>query len=314
MDPRPTHCSVSPVLDRALGAWLGFAAGDALGATVEFMTAREIAAQHGVHRDITGGGWLKLKPGQVTDDTQMCLSLGESILANGGWNLRAAADSFAAWLRTKPPDVGNTCRRGIQRYIATGDPQTPYNEGDAGNGACMRNLPVALAFLDDDGGFARATLDQARITHNHPLSDAACLALGRMTRRLVRGEGRDACRADAEDLVGGYPKFRFDPYRGRASAYVVDTVQTVLHHFFTVDSFEECVVQTVNRGDDADTTGALAGMLAGALHGAGAIPERWLRRIDPAVVAAIRLQTEGLVALSGIRGVVDHGPAARASD
>lgn len=287
------------VLDRALGAYLGFAAGDALGATVEFMTAAEIAAQHGVHRDITGGGWLRLAPGQVTDDTQMCLALGGAILASGGWNLKAAADAFAAWLRSRPPDVGNTCRRGIQRYLATGEPRTPPNEGDAGNGALMRNLPVALAFLRDEPGFERATLEQARITHNHPLSDAACLALGRMTRRLVLGEGREACRPEAEALVRAQPKFRFDPWPGRASGYVVDTVQTVLHHFFGCDSFEECVVRTVNRGDDADTTGALAGMLSGALHGAQAMPRRWLRQLDPGVVAEIRRQTAELVVLAG---------------
>ncbi|HEX9180102.1 MAG TPA: ADP-ribosyl-[dinitrogen reductase] hydrolase [Burkholderiales bacterium] len=287
------------IRDRALGAYLGFAAGDALGATVEFMTAREIAAHHGVHRDITGGGWLRLAPGQVTDDTQMALALGSAILASGGWNLRAAADAFAAWLRTRPPDVGNTCRRGIQRYVATGEPQTPVNEGDAGNGALMRNLPVCLAFLRDDAGFERATLEQARITHNHPLSDAACLALGRMTRRLVLGEGRDACREEAEALVRAQPKFRFDPYPGRASGYVVDTVQTVLHHFFSCESLEECVVETVNRGDDADTTGALAGMLAGALHGAQAVPGRWRRRLDPGVVEEIRRQGDGLLALPG---------------
>jgi ADP-ribosyl-[dinitrogen reductase] hydrolase len=288
------------VQDRALGAYLGFAAGDALGATVEFMTAREIAARHGVHREITGGGWLNLAPGQVTDDTQMSLALGVAILASGGWDLKAAADAFAAWLRTRPRDVGNTCRRGIQRYLATGELQGLQHEGDAGNGAVMRNLPVALAFLRDDAGFERATLEQAHITHNHPLSDAACLALGRMTRRLVLGEGRQACREEAEALVRGQPKFRFDPYPARASGYVVDTVQTVLHHFFACDTLEECVVRTVNRGDDADTTGALAGMLAGALHGVEAIPKRWLKALDPAAAAEIRRQTPGLLALAGL--------------
>ncbi len=88
--------------DRALGAYLGVAIGDALGATVEFMTPREIAHRYGVHDKIIGGGWLKLKAGQITDDTEMSLALGKAIVENGGWNLQAVAESFAAWLRKRP--------------------------------------------------------------------------------------------------------------------------------------------------------------------------------------------------------------------
>ena len=133
------------VEDRAMAAFLGFAAGDALGATVEFMTKKEIAAEYGVHREITGGGWLRLKPGQVTDDTQMALALGRSILRCGELDLRDVCDEFAAWLKSGPIDVGNTCRRGIRRYITQGTVQGQFSEGDAGNGAAMRILPVALA-------------------------------------------------------------------------------------------------------------------------------------------------------------------------
>src|ERR1035441_7052269 len=86
------------LLDRALGSFLGLAVGDALGATVEFMTAREIAARYKIHKDIIGGGWLHLKPGQVTDDTEMALALGSAVLASGGWNARAIADAFLAWM------------------------------------------------------------------------------------------------------------------------------------------------------------------------------------------------------------------------
>ena len=80
---------------RALGAYLGLAIGDALGATVEFMTPREIQDTYGMHRKIIGGGWLKLKPGQVTDDTGMSLALGDAIISTNGFNTKAAADAFA---------------------------------------------------------------------------------------------------------------------------------------------------------------------------------------------------------------------------
>ncbi len=284
--------------NRALAAYLGFAVGDALGATVEFMTAGEIAAKHGVLRDIVGGGWLRLSPGQVTDDTQMSLALGRSLIERNGLDLRHLCEEFAAWLATGPADVGNTCRRGIRRFVAKGTVQGPPSEGDAGNGAAMRVLPVALATLGDPSRAEAWTLAQARTTHHHPLSDDACLALVAMTHALLRGDGREAARAVADDLAAKHRVFRIEPYAGLCTAFVVDTMRTVTHHYFTAASFEDCVVATVNRGGDADTAGALAGMLAGATWGLEAIPSRWLDALDPAVVAEIRAQTPRLTALA----------------
>lgn len=286
------------IRSRALGAYLGFAVGDALGATVEFMTPTEIQHSYGMHRDIVGGGWLKLKPGQITDDTQMSMVLAQSIIGSGGWNAKAAADGFVTWLKSSPADVGNTCRRGIRRYMTDGTLEAPPGNGDAGNGACMRNLPVALATLDDDAAFERATLEQCHITHNHPLSDAATLALGNMTRVLIRGGGIKSCRAEANKLIARHHVFRFEPYPKRASGYIVDTMQTVLHYFFRTDSFESCVTEVVNRGEDADTNGALAGMLAGAAYGVADIPSYWLRKLDRKIRAQIEEQTEALLALA----------------
>lgn len=286
------------VRDRALGAYLGLAIGDALGATVEFMTPREISLRYGRHDQIIGGGWLRLRPGQVTDDTTLSLALGDAIVAARGFDLRKTADHFADWLRAKPVDVGNTCRRGIQRYMATGEISGPMNEADGGNGACMRNLPVALAWLFDHDAFRDNSIAQSHITHHHPLSDAATCTLGDMARILICGGTMQACRDEAEALVATHPQFRWTPYPGRASGYIVETVQTVLHHFFNTSSFEECVVATVNQGDDADTTGALAGMLAGARFGQAAIPRHWLNRIDRRTIRRINAQTDALLKLA----------------
>ena len=288
---------LATLADRALGAYLGLAIGDALGATVEFMIPAEIARVHGVHRQVAGGGWLRLPPGRVTDDTTMSLALGDAIVRSGGWNLGAVAESFAAWLRAKPVDCGNTCRRGIRRYLADGSLAGPQNEGDAGNGALMRNLPVVLSTVDDGDALAARSIEQARFTHHHPLSDAAVLAVGRMVRALLRGADTQECADLAARLVAEQPAFRFDPYPGRASGYVVDTVQTVLHFFFSHRRFEDAVTGAVNRGEDADTTGALVGMLAGARSGARSLPRHWLDRIDRAVVRAITAQTLALLAI-----------------
>ena len=285
-------------MDRALGAFLGLAIGDALGATVEFMTVREIAAQFKVHRDIVGGGWLHLKPGSVTDDTEMALALGSALVGSGGWNLRAIADAFVAWMRGDPMDIGNTCLRGISNYIANGSLSAPPAEHHGGNGAAMRNLPAVLVSLGNEELLIQRSIEQAHLTHNHPKSDAAIVALGRMTQRLLLEGEQAACDQIAHDLVARHPDFAFKPWPGKASGYIVHTVQTVFDGLFNTGSFEDCLVRVVNRGGDADTTGALAGQLAGALYGVQGIPARWLKKLDPDVTAAISLQTQRLLNLA----------------
>ncbi len=292
--------STEQILNRALGAYLGFACGDALGATVEFMTPKQIRKRYGVHRDMIGGGWLGLEAGQVTDDTQMSLALGQAIVDHQGWNIQAVADNFVAWLESDPPDIGNTCRRGIIRYRDSGELYGLPRADDAGNGACMRNLPVALATLNRPDCFNEWSLQQSHITHNHPLSNAATLTFGRIVNQLINGQDIDVCKQEAEQLISQYGEFAYSPYPGKASAYIVDTVQTVLHYFFSTDSFESCLIATVNQGADADTTGALAGMLAGAKYGVEQIPERWLKQLDQQVVSQIRQQTTELIRLAGL--------------
>ncbi|MGC2774857.1 MAG: ADP-ribosylglycohydrolase family protein, partial [Bradyrhizobium sp.] len=221
-----------------------------------------------------------------------------SLIRSGGFDARDICEEFAAWLKTGPADVGNTCRRGIRRYVMHGTVEAVYAEGDAGNGAAMRVLPVALATLGAPDRAETWTLAQARATHHHPLSDDACLALVRMTHGLLLGIGKDAVHIEAEALVGRHEAFRFAPYPGQSSAFIVDTMQTVLHHYLATASFAECLVRTVNQGGDADTTGALAGMLAGATYGLDAIPAHWRDQLDREVTDAIRVQAPRLLAIA----------------
>jgi ADP-ribosyl-[dinitrogen reductase] hydrolase len=286
------------ILARARGAFLGVAVGDALGATTEFMTPAEIRAQFGVHRKIVGGGWLHLKPGRVTDDTEMSLCIARAILRRGGWNITAVADEFLAWMRAKPVDIGSTVRRGIRDYLLKGQLETPPSEWDAGNGAVMRLVPVPLFTLGDEALMRELAVSQAHLTHNHPLSDAACIAVGRMVQTAILEADRHQLHAMARELVALYPNFRFGDYHGRAGGYVVETLQTVFHFLFTTGSFEECLVGVVNQGGDADTTGAIAGMLAGALYGTAAIPPAWLKRLNRAVRQEVESAADRLTALS----------------
>ena len=197
---------------RALAAFLGFAVGDALGATVEFMTKGEIAARYGVHDAIIGGGWLRLAPGKVTDDTEMSLALGRSLVRSGGLDARDVCEEFAAWLKAGPIDVGHTCRRGIRRYITQGTTEGAFFEGDAGNGAAMRTLPIALATLGRPDEAESWSLAQGRITHHHPLSDDACMALVVMLHSLLSGQDKQVARDIADGLIKKHGAFRFEPY------------------------------------------------------------------------------------------------------
>ncbi len=284
---------------RAVAAYLGLAIGDALGATVEFMTPREIAAQYKVHRDLIGGGWLRLKPGQVTDDTTMALALGESILTAGRVEARAAAEAFDAWMRARPVDIGSTVRRGLLQFRKTGVPTVPESDQDAGNGAAMRVLPVALATLGEDEETVRAACRiQAHITHHNPLSAAATETLARTVQDGVRGAHTLALLHNrAHPLAREFSAFQFRAVmqRQNPSGYIVETVQAVFQAFFDTDSFEDCLIDVVNRGGDADTTGAIAGMLAGAVYGLEGIPQRWLAELDPATRGACEGQARGLV-------------------
>lgn len=286
------------IRDRARAAFIGMAIGDALGATVEFMTSSEIASKYGTFKEIVGGGWLRLKPGQVTDDTEMALCIARAVISSQTWSLEAIAANFGAWLKSRPVDCGDTCRKGIRAYLLHGSLETPLNEWDAGNGAAMRMLPAALYSLPDRELLRKYALEQAHLTHNNPVSDAACLCLGEMLHLAICGAEKSRLRRQADGLAARFPTFAFEPYRGLASGYVVDTMQTVFHWFFRGRSFEECLVGTVNQGADADTTGAICGMLAGAYYGMEGIPQRWLKKIDRAVIAEIETATEKLVAAS----------------
>lgn len=292
--------SESDLLDRALGAYLGLAVGDALGATTEFMTPREIKQHHGVHSDLTGGGWLKLTPGRVTDDTEMSLALGRSILERGSVDAYAAAEAFSEWMRSKPADIGNTVRRGISHYRHTGEPVVAHDEYNAGNGACMRCLPVALLHcFSDDAVLVEASRRQAHITHNNPVADKGAEAVLHMVITALHGGTRDDMLRHTNQLIALNPQYAFERrHMENPSGWIVETLQAVFQALFNHDGFEQTLLDVVNRGGDADTTGAIAGMLAGALYGVDAIPPRWLSALDKEVNKACRMQTVELLELA----------------
>ena len=154
-------------------------------------------------------------------------------------------------------------------------------------------------------------MEQARLTHNHPLSDAACVTVGRIIQMAVLGLPMAALRDAARGLADRHAEFGFEEGAGGATAYVADTLRTVFHDFFSTRGFEECLVRIVNRGGDADTAGAIAGAIAGAHYGLPAIPGRWLSALDPAVREDLARAAERLVLLSPLFRGRDPDPGDR---
>jgi ADP-ribosyl-[dinitrogen reductase] hydrolase len=281
----PAENWATQVRDHARGAMVGMAIGDALGATVEFMTPREIRVQFGCHRQIIGAGWLHLAPGQVTDDTTMAFALADAWLADGAPpTAQACARAFDLWMKSKPVDVGHTVRRGIIHFRNSGEACVPSSD-EAGNGATMRCAPVAIAMLGATSeAVGHETLSQARVTHHNRLTDAASIAVVRMIQQGIDGAGIRGVMALANQLVRDFPIFHF---RGKLmenpSGYVVDTLRAVLQAIDLNDNFESVLVDVVNRGGDADTTGAIAGAIMGGLTGEVALPRQWVRALNATV-------------------------------
>jgi ADP-ribosyl-[dinitrogen reductase] hydrolase len=282
-------------LERFTGCLLGLGVGDALGAPIEFMSAEQIRIKHGIVRDMLGGGWLHLRPGETTDDTALALALAGSLLEKGAFDRDDAARRYVAWLASNPPDVGNATRASLSRIAAGMDPYEAsaqaHNESGgrtASNGALMRCAPVALAFPRDAAALVDVSLADARITHHDPLAGWSCAAWNVMIAAAL-GEEKDKARlpalAAATLSARGAPAALPDPSAKREgdlnpTGYALDTLECALWAFLRGKTFEECLVLAVNLGGDADTIGAVCGALAGAWHGAAKIPDRWLRPLD----------------------------------
>jgi ADP-ribosyl-[dinitrogen reductase] hydrolase len=273
--------------DRARGALLGLAVGDALGTTLEF-SCRDAATKH---IDMTGGGPFKLEPGQWTDDTSMALALADSLLQHGEFNAVDLMDRFVAWRHDGRYsctghcfDIGITTSRALDRFLETDDPFAgDTSENAAGNGSLMRLSPVALHCLDDPKKAARVAAEQSRTTHAAPQAIEACVWFADLLRRAIHGESKQSLLRPS--AWGNHPAMQqvaSGTWRGRkrsavrSSGYVIDTIEAALWAVDETENFEDALVLAVNLGNDSDTVGAVTGQLAGALYGEAAIPSRWL--------------------------------------
>ena len=292
------------------GGLLGVAAGDALGATVEFMSPSEIRHRFGVHREITGGGAFDWLPGEGTDDTDLTWAVLSAYL-DGPYTLQRVAGNMAAWFDSNPRDVGGATSQALSRLERTGDPRKSGNTGEfsCGNGSLMRCIPTALA-RPDDATRRRELAEISAITHAHVRCVDSCIAYGEIVNSLLEGASvADALAAarslDLDPVVRGALDVDqdLDVKSLRTGGYVIDSLACSVWAIQQDGSFEDVLVDLVNRGNDADTTGAIAGGLLGVLRGVDAIPSRWRRKLEyhdrlKASVPALLALREGAAAPS----------------
>ena len=283
-------------LDRARGALLGLACGDALGRPVEFTSASEISAEHGRLDEMVGHGTWNQPAGTITDDTEQALCIARSLVEHQTFDPADVAERFVAWYDSGPFDIGRMTMQSLSR-LKHGDTWSEAGqhvweqsrEGqNAGNGSVMRCAPLAIPYAAEWDRLAEVSRQSSRITHADPRCTEGCVILNLTIAGLL--EDVDTPLRDALDYVGSdapeelvtalEPLARGDSSGTlETSGYVVHSLQTALHDGIFADSAEDAIVTAVNRGGDTDTIGAIAGAVAGARFGASQLPDRWLSAV-----------------------------------
>ncbi|MDD9947908.1 MAG: ADP-ribosylglycohydrolase family protein [candidate division Zixibacteria bacterium] len=288
--PARPSTSTESIRDRATGAFLGLAVGDAVGTTLEFKSRD---AQQRVE-DMVGGGPFDLDAGNWTDDTTMALALAESLADCGALDCRDLMDRFVRWMRKGEYsctghcfDIGNTTRAALTRYERTGDPLAGSTDPhSAGNGSLMRLSPVALRYWDDRALLDAAVAEQSRTTHGAETAVDACRGFAALLADAISGKARaDLLAPRPFDGSPEISRILAGSWRGKpreeisSSGYVASTMEAALWSVARTSDFRGAVLLAANLADDADTVAAVTGQLAGALYGLGGIPGDWLDRV-----------------------------------
>ncbi len=285
--------------NRYRGCVLGLAVGDALGTTVEFSPPGTFQPV----TDMVGGGPFHLQPGQWTDDMSMTLCLAESLIEKNGFDPVDQLQRYVRWWKQghlsstgRCFDIGNTVRQALQTFLATGQPYCGSPDPNmAGNGSLMRLAPVPMFFAADPAKAIELAGDMSRTTHGAPTAVDACRYMAGLLIGVFRGVSKKELLSDRYAPISGYwnehslvpeiaeiagGSYRAkDPPVIRGSGYVVDCLEAALWVFHRSTSFAEGCLLAVNLGDDADTTAAVYGQLAGAYYGEDGIPVEWRNKL-----------------------------------
>jgi ADP-ribosyl-[dinitrogen reductase] hydrolase len=275
--------------DRFRGCLLGLACGDAVGTAVEFAARGTFSPL----TDMIGGGVFRLKPGEWTDDTSMALCLASSLTELGRFDPADQMQRYWKWVEDgywssngRCFDIGNTVYDSLERFRRTGEPYSGSTDPwSAGNGCIMRLAPAPMFFHFDRGRAIEMSGESSRTTHGAAECVECCRLLGGILVRLLDGASKDealfehgveglTCEKVQAIARGDYRSKSEDEIAG--SGYVVRSLEAALWCFMQAHDFRGAVLRAANLGDDADTTAAVCGQLAGAFYGDAGIPQNWL--------------------------------------
>lgn len=287
------------LLNRFLGSLYGLAVGDAVGTTVEFKSRVSFEPV----QDMVGGGVFNLKPGQWTDDTSMALCLAESLIECEGFDLKNQIEKYERWLDVgylsstgQCFDIGNTVLMALGDYKKTGNPYSGSSDKySAGNGSVMRLAPVGLLYSFNLHENLKFCAESSKSTHQNQEAIDGCQLIGALIHGTLKGIEKDEllsvdfiknikkeanvewCDTINEIAYGSYKDKTEDEIK--STGYVVHTLEAALWSFYNTTSFTDGLFKVVNLCDDADTTGAVYGQLAGAYYGVESMPDEWIEKL-----------------------------------
>ncbi len=276
--------------DRSRGCLLGLAVGDAIGTTLEFKPRGSFQPL----TDMVGGGHFCLKKGYWTDDTSMALCLGHSLVECEGFDAHDQMRRYCDWLDNGYMssigtcfDVGVTVSSALRRFQKTGDPFSGSRSNwSSGNGSIMRLAPLPIAYAHDAEQAIQLAAESSRTTHGSSLCLDSCRFLGSLLVRLLNGQHKQeiwqspyqAQTPEVAALVNGEWRSKsYDDLSG--TGYVIESLEAALWCFEQTDNYADCVLAAANLGQDADTTAAVAGQLAGACYGYSNIRSEWCQHL-----------------------------------
>ncbi len=286
-------------IQRFRGCLLGLAVGDAVGTTLEFKPPGSFKPIVGM----VGGGPFRLKPGEWTDDTSMALCLAASLVETGGFDLQDQMDRYCRWWKEGYLssnghcfDIGQTVVAALKKYQETGDPIAGSSNTHSGaNGSIMRLAPVPMFYADNPETALEKSAESSRTTHGAAICLDACRYLAAILIGALREHSKEEILSprytpasgywDRRPLVSeineiAYGSFKHkNPPAIQGSGYVVRSLEAALWSFYHTDTFESAILKAANLGDDADTTAAICGQMAGAFYGESGIPKKWLERL-----------------------------------
>lgn len=268
------------MLNKIKGALFGFAIGDALGGTTEFLTKEEIKREYGLVKEIVGGGVWNLEKGETTDDTAMTLAVAKGVLKNPNDPVEEIGEEFLKWYASHPKDIGVIIRTVLGVYdgnwfeTAKKAHLQSLNEMSAGNGSLMRCLPIAFAYCDMEEVEA-ITRKQSKMTHYDPLADEACVIYNRIAFTVLHGKGLKEAIMDEIKGTRYESALTCEKPTCPPDGFVVHTMKWVLYWLLTSETYLNVVVGATNEGYDTDTVAAIAGGLAGLECGFEGLPSEY---------------------------------------